>query len=186
MLNWRAVTVGTIVGSVLQLLMVVSGHWNTSIAGLFAVGGMTISLLAGWVARWAGRQERLSGGKVTLTGVIAGGVSALIGILVSFTLDDVPASILLLGTVGSMVTGVVGAWLGQLLSREATAAALTALITGLSSSLSAQTTAPSRIETDTHAAATVGDFGWMIGSWEGRMKGGTGTAHVVLTIRTPA
>jgi hypothetical protein len=47
-------------------------------------------------------------------GLIAGAACAFIGILVSVLLGDVPASLLLLGTVSSAVTGAFGGWLGRL------------------------------------------------------------------------
>ena len=49
MLNSRALLIATIVGTVLQVAMVVAGHSNKSIANLFAFGGMGISLVAGLV-----------------------------------------------------------------------------------------------------------------------------------------
>ena len=56
MLNTRALVVSTIIGTVLQVAMVMAGHTNKSIAALFAVGGMGFSLIAGVL------YARLSGG----------------------------------------------------------------------------------------------------------------------------
>src|SRR5690606_35077827 len=87
----RAVVVGTL----LQLAMVVSGHWVAAIAALFAVLGMAISLLAGWLAAaWAS----VRGGRAARDGAIAGGSCALLGILVSWALGDVPAGVVAFGT----------------------------------------------------------------------------------------
>ena len=47
MLNSRALLIATVVGTVLQVIMVVAGHSNNSIMNLFAVGGMGFSLIAG-------------------------------------------------------------------------------------------------------------------------------------------
>jgi hypothetical protein len=47
MFNSRALVLATVIGTVLQVIMVVAGHSNKSIAALFAVGGMGISLVAG-------------------------------------------------------------------------------------------------------------------------------------------
>ena len=118
MLNARALTIAASVGTILQVAMVVLGHSNTSIATLFAVGGMGISLIAGLIYAW--NNGGGSASSITIGGVIAGGLCAFIGILVSHLLGDVPASLLLLGTVSSMVTGAIGAWLGRFLTRSAT------------------------------------------------------------------
>jgi len=121
MLKARALVVATVVGTVLQVGMVVSGHTNTSIAALFAPGGMLISLLAGLLY---GRRARAGGtpaSHLALGGLIAGGLCAFIGIAVSHLLGDVPASLLLLGTASSMVTGAIGGWLGALMAAKGAA-----------------------------------------------------------------
>ena len=109
----RALLIATLIGTVLQIAMVVAGHSNKSIAKLFAVGGMSISLVAGviYAALAAGPT-----GSSLLGGTIAGGLCALIGIGVSYALQDVPASLLALGTASSAVTGAIGGWLGTLLA----------------------------------------------------------------------
>ena len=96
----------TIIGTLLQLAMVVSGHWVEFIKlNVFAVGGMLISALAGVIfARSAGLDRK----KSAIQGAIVGGLCALIGIAVSFFLGDVPANILALGTLSSAVTGAIG------------------------------------------------------------------------------
>lgn len=117
MLNSRALVLATVVGTVLQVAMVVAGHSNKSVANLFAVGGMGFSLIAGLAyAMWA-RGEPTS--SVAIGGLVAGAVCAFIGILVSFLMKDVPASLLLLGTVSSAVTGALGGWIGTFLFRAA-------------------------------------------------------------------
>jgi hypothetical protein len=117
MLNARALALATTLGAVLQVAMVVAGHSNKSIAGLFAVGGMGLSLMAGLLyAMWARGSTTSS---LVLGGLIAGALCALIGIFVSFMLGDVPPSLLALGTVSSAVTGALGGWLGRFLFRAA-------------------------------------------------------------------
>ncbi|HEY4217254.1 MAG TPA: hypothetical protein VGM67_08950 [Gemmatimonadaceae bacterium] len=115
MLNSRALVLATVVGTVLQVGMVVAGHSNKSVANLFAVGGMGFSLIAGLAyAMWA------RGGTTSSTvvgGLVAGAVCAFIGIFVSFMMKDVPASLLILGTVSSAVTGALGGWIGTFLFR---------------------------------------------------------------------
>jgi hypothetical protein len=117
MVNTRAVLIAAIVGTVLQVAMVVAGHSNKSIAGLFAVGGMGLSLLAGLLYAFIARESGASLGNLAIGGAIAGGVCAFIGILVSHLMGDVPASLLLLGTVSSVVTGAIGGAIGKLLVR---------------------------------------------------------------------
>jgi hypothetical protein len=102
----------TLIGSVAQIAMVVAGHLNPDIKGGFMVGGLSLSFIAGAV--YAARAH-LSWGSAIAGGVIAGGLSALLGIAVSFLLGDVPAALLALGTAGSMVTGLVGGVAGRAL-----------------------------------------------------------------------
>ena len=120
MLNTRALLLATILPTVLQVAMVIAGHSNKSIAGMFAVGGMTISLLAGLgYAYWA---QGGTTGAVTLGGLVAGALCAFIGIAVSHFLGDVPMSLLALGTISSAVTGALGGWIGTFLFRAGVAA----------------------------------------------------------------
>ena len=109
----HALIVSTAIGLVLQLAMVVGGHYSPAVQGLFAVGGMGFSLVAGFLYVWfavkGGWSSDLQGGAV------AGGICALLGIAVSVVLGDVPASLLLLGTISSVVTGAIGGAIGKLI-----------------------------------------------------------------------
>ena len=110
----EALTRATVVGTLLQLAMVVGGHSSPQIANLFAVGGVAISAVAGvlyWV--WA---RGGSVGSAAAGGAIAGTGSGLLGIVVSYLLGDVPASILGFGTASSGVTGAIGALVGRAIS----------------------------------------------------------------------
>ena len=111
MINRRALAIASVAGTVLQVLMVVSGHTNDSVKASFAVGGMGISLLAGVL--YVVLAPRSSDYSPTLGGVVAGAVCALLGIGVSYGLGDVPASLLALGTLSSAVTGAVGGWVAS-------------------------------------------------------------------------
>jgi len=96
----------TIIGTLLQLAMVLSGHWVEFIKmNVFAIGGMLISAIAGVIYARSARVDRK---KSAIQGAIVGGLCALIGIAVSFFLGDVPANILALGTLSSAVTGAIG------------------------------------------------------------------------------
>lgn len=136
--NARTLLLATLVGTVLQVAMVVAGHYSKPVASLFAVGGMGISLAAGLLyAMWArgdGTAARVVGG------LAAGAICAFIGILVSHLLGDVPWSLLVLGTISSAVTGALGGWIGTFLFRSGIATvALIALVSG---SASAQNVGP--------------------------------------------
>src|SRR5512141_1165245 len=113
MINSRAVTIASIVGTVLQVGMVVAGHSNDSVKSMFAVGGMGLSLVAGLIYAFLTPTAERTLGPLAAGGAIAGGVCAFIGILVSHFMGDVPASLLLLGTVSSIVTGAIGGAIGK-------------------------------------------------------------------------
>jgi hypothetical protein len=115
MLNSRALAIATVLGTLLQVAMVVAGHSNKSIANLFAVGGMGFSLIAGLVYAIAARGGSTS--SLAIGGLIAGALCAFIGIFVSYMLHDVPMSLLALGTVSSAVTGAIGGAIGKLFAR---------------------------------------------------------------------
>jgi hypothetical protein len=108
MIDSRGCVLATVGGTVLQLAMVFAGHSNASIAQMFAVGGMGISLLAG--AAYAAVARSASSADAAIGGAIAGGVCALIGICVSYLLGDVSMSVLILGAASSAVTGAIGGW----------------------------------------------------------------------------
>ena len=121
MINTRAVVTAAAVGTALQVVMVVAGHTNPSVASLFAVGGMGLSLLAGVLYTFLARDHTPRIGALVAGGALAGGTCAFLGILVSHLLGDVPASLLLLGTISSVVTGAIGAAFGRLIARNAAA-----------------------------------------------------------------
>jgi hypothetical protein len=102
----RPLILATLAGTILQVAMVVAGHSNPSIKGLFAVGGMGLSLLAG--ALYAYLASPIAKGPAAAGGALAGALCGLIGIAVSYALGDVPASLLALGSISSGVTGAIG------------------------------------------------------------------------------
>ena len=116
----RSLVIASLVGTVLQVAMVVAGHTSPTIAGLFAVGGMGLSLLAGVI--YARLARPATKGSAAIGGLAAGAICAFLGILVSYLLGDVPASLLALGTLSSAVTGAIGGVIGALtLGRTAVA-----------------------------------------------------------------
>lgn len=170
MINQRALVIATAIGTVAQLAMVVAGHTNPAVAATYAVGGMGFSLLAGIIYAWLARANASTLGALASGGALAGGICAFLGILVSRILGDVPTSLLLLGTISSVVTGAIGGALGKLFARKSgAAAALIVLAAG--SMVSASAGAQAIISTK--------DFAWLAGRWEGTMSSGAvGVADV--------
>lgn len=112
-MNRKALINATVIGTVLQLIMVLAGHWVPFVKdNVFMLGGMTISLVAGLLyaraAKGAWPDSLLGGG-------LAGLVCAVIGIGVSVLLGDTAPEILLFGTLSSAVTGLIGGAVGKLL-----------------------------------------------------------------------
>lgn len=105
----------TVIATVVQLVMVIAGHSMPAVAKNFALGGTTISALAGLLFALMARGSNTS--TAASGGAIAGGLSALIGIIVSHFLGDVPGATIGIGTGVSVVAGVVGALIGKLASR---------------------------------------------------------------------
>ena len=113
----RPIAGPTLIGTGLQLAMVVAGHLSPAVAQLFAPGGMTISALAGALVALVSRPASL--GSAAGRGAAAGGISAFVGILVSYFLGDVSAAVLGFGTASSAVTGALGGLVGKVLSARA-------------------------------------------------------------------
>jgi len=108
----NALIAATVIGLVLQLAMVIGGHYTPAVKELFAALGMGFSLVAGFLYVWLAIKGTWRTDLVG--GAIAGGVCALIGIALSAALGDVPAMILLFGTLSSVVTGGMGGAVGKL------------------------------------------------------------------------
>ena len=71
---------------------------------------MLLSLVAGFLAgRWSGGLGKAG---AAVSGLAAGAVCALLGILESFYLGDVPAWVIAFGPFSSGVTGALAAWGG--------------------------------------------------------------------------
>jgi hypothetical protein len=110
----RTVLWATLGCLVAQIAMVEAGHAMPALQSPgFAIGGTTISLIAGLVA---GRGSRSALGALG-NGALAGGLGALIGIALSAWHGDVPASLLGMGTGASTLAGMIGATLTHGLRR---------------------------------------------------------------------
>ena len=104
----------TALGTLLQLVMVVAGHFAPVIAGFYAAGGMAIAGVTGLLySIWGGKE---SVGGAALGGAAAGGLSACLGILASHFMGDVPTTVLGVGMAGSAVTGAIGGMVGRVVS----------------------------------------------------------------------
>jgi len=111
MMNSKALQHAALVGTLLQIAMVMLGHFVPWVAlNVFMFGGVAISALAGLLYA---REAAAGYGPGALGGAIAGAVCALIGIAFSVLLGDTPAMILAIGTISSGVTGAVGGLIGQ-------------------------------------------------------------------------
>jgi len=182
----RSLLIASFVGTLLQIVMVVAGHSNPAIKGLFAFGGMGLSLVAGVLYARLARPAKKGG--AGLGGLAAGAICAFIGILVSYLLGDVPGLLLVFGTLSSAVTGAIGGLLGALsLGRGAAAGGVALLLVmPTSSDARAQAAAPvvtaAALRGDT--TATLRDFAWLTGRWEGTVGNLTG-ATLEVTYSAP-
>jgi hypothetical protein len=114
-MNPQALLVASGAGLVAQLAMVLSGHYVAFVKDkVFALGGMGISLIAGVL--FAKLVAGAGWGPSLIGGAVAGGACALLAIAVSVGLKDTAANILLVGTLGSVVTGLIGGALGKLIA----------------------------------------------------------------------
>ncbi|MEP6571886.1 MAG: hypothetical protein ABJD11_04295 [Gemmatimonadota bacterium] len=109
-----------VLGTVLQVIMVLAGHVNRTVLGLSAFLGMGIPFILGAWYGWthAGTIKGISG-----AGFVIGIVGAVIGIFVAVMLKDVPWTLLILGSLSSGVTGLLGAAITRALKGERPASA---------------------------------------------------------------
>ena len=103
----------TTIGTVLQVLMVVGGHYMPQLAQLFpvlgtALGGIT-GLLFGLFRKGA------TGGTLAGGGAAAGGIGGLLGSVVSMAMGDVPGATVGIATGSTIVAGAIGGFLGKFL-----------------------------------------------------------------------
>jgi hypothetical protein len=112
----RGLVRATLIGTVLQLAVVVTGHYDQRVAQVFGLIGPLLSLLAGFLAgRWS---AGLGKGGAAVSGLVAGAACALLGILESYSLGDVPTWVIAVGTLGDGVTGAIGGFLGRITRKD--------------------------------------------------------------------
>ena len=182
----RSLLIASLVGTLLQIVMVVAGHSNPAIKGLFAFGGMGLSLVAGVLYARLARPAKKGG--AGLGGLAAGAICAFVGILVSYLLGDVPGLLLVFGTLSSAVTGAIGGLLGALSLGRSTAASGVALLLVMptSNDANAQAASPVVVAAELRAdtSATLRDFAWLTGRWEGKVAS-LGEALLEVTYSMP-
>jgi hypothetical protein len=142
----RSLAVASLVGTLLQVAMVVAGHSSPAIKGLFAVGGTGLSLVAGVL--YARLARPTTKGSASLGGLAGGAITGAIG-------------------------GVLGA---LSLGRAATAAGtLVVLLASTTREVRAQAVTPV-VAADVRGDTTVmlRDFAWLTGRWEGTVAGVSG------------
>jgi len=97
---------------------VFGGHWNVGIAQMFPTLGTTIAGLAGLLVPFLHRG--LSAKHAAGGGALAGGGAAIVGILVSYMLGDVPLAVVAIGGGMSTLAGAIGGMIGRLLTVRTT------------------------------------------------------------------
>ena len=114
MVDRKAILAATAIGLTAQIAMVVVGHYVPFIRDkVFALGGMTISLVTGFLYV---RMARGTWSNALAGGAFAGGACALFGIALCVALKDAPANVLVIGTASSVVTGLIGATVRRLVA----------------------------------------------------------------------
>lgn len=102
----------TLVGVVMQLVLMAAVHFNAYVANnIFLLGGMTITAVAGYL-------YGMDTGKGWLTsatgGAIIAGICALVGVGTSVVLKDAPQTVIPFFTAICVLTGAVGGLFGQM------------------------------------------------------------------------
>lgn len=107
----------TIVGTILQTLVVVLGHLMPSLQdrGLFPFGWSAIGALVGF--RFARKTAGAPMGITLSGGAIASGIGGMLGALVSHLLGDVSFNTIAIAGGSTAMAGLVAAFLGWLTSR---------------------------------------------------------------------
>lgn len=101
---------------ILQVLMVVAGHFSEAVLNLSAILGTGIPFI---VALWYGAAEKPGYGAGAKGGFVIGIVGAVVGVLVAILMDDQPWSLLAFAPLSSGVTGILGGVIGALVGDRA-------------------------------------------------------------------
>ena len=109
-----------VAGIVLQIAMVIAGHFNETVLGLSALLGTGIPFVLGAILGVKGAR---SFGNASLGGFLIGIVGAVIGVLLAIFLGDAAWTLLTFAPLSSGITGLLGAVLSFAVSGRKTAAA---------------------------------------------------------------
>jgi hypothetical protein len=112
-MNTASLMKGAGLGTVLQTLMVVVGHFMSpeQQGMLFPIAGTAIGVITGWLSANGTRAMPL--GSTAVQGAIAGGVAGVLGSLVSTALGDVPLDNMAIAGGSTLVAGAMGAAIGR-------------------------------------------------------------------------
>jgi hypothetical protein len=102
----------TVIGTVLQVGMILLGKVSPMIGQNFAIGGTSIAAATGVIASMMAKPAGMGG--AAGGGAVAAGVSALIGTLVSMATGQTGMDTIAIGTGSSVVAGAIGGVVGQL------------------------------------------------------------------------
>ncbi len=103
----------TTISALLQLLMVVGGHFLPQLAQLFPVLGTGLGGVAGIL--FGLFSKGATGGALAGGGAAAGGLGGLLGSVVSMAMGDVPGATVGIATGSTAVAGAIGGLLGKML-----------------------------------------------------------------------
>jgi hypothetical protein len=103
----------TMIGTVLQVAMILLGKVSPMVGQNFAIGGTSIAAITGVLASMMGKPAGMGG--AAGGGAVAAGVSALIGTVVSMATGQTGMETIAIGTGSSVVAGALGGIVGQLL-----------------------------------------------------------------------
>ena len=102
-----------VIGTVLQVGMILLGKVSPMVGQNFAIGGTSIAAITGVLASMMGKPAGMGG--AAGGGAVAAGISALIGTLVSMATGQTGMDTIAIGTGSSVVAGALGGIVGQLL-----------------------------------------------------------------------
>ncbi|HEU4800481.1 MAG TPA: hypothetical protein VFS94_07600 [Gemmatimonadales bacterium] len=110
-LGQGALTKATLVGTLLQVAMVVLGHFMPAIQSSYPIVGSLIAAFTGLMfSKGAMRPARMASAS---GGAIAGGVSGFLGSGLSAIMGDVPGPTIGVATIASVIAGLAGGAIGH-------------------------------------------------------------------------
>jgi hypothetical protein len=103
-----------VIGIVLQLAMVVAGHFLESVLNLSGILGTAIPFVLG---TWYGVTRRPGYGRCAWVGFVIGIVGAFVGVIAAILMKDQTWILLTFAPLSSGVTGALGGLVGKFASR---------------------------------------------------------------------